>query len=383
MDPIPEVLSPQQIKWQALTDFIKQWFEEPDLEVLEIALTAAASHYWAEADPVWLFIIGPASSGKTSIIINSCAGLKDALIIGDLSKDTFLSAYGKRRDHGLLSVHPDPILLFKDFTTMLTKHKEHKAEIQSQLREIYDGEYVKDRGVGGIRWKGKATCLAACTPALDRQWGLQRDLGERFLMVRLRSGDPIAASLKSAAQRGHEREIKATMQKLATAWVDAPNLKPPQNDMSPKELTQLAYLTQCLAWSRGHVVRDSMGSRTILEASPAEFPTRAFKALALLGQFAQSVRRSSGIPMHWLKRVVLDSIPPTRLQIMGCIPVGSSSVAADIAVKSERPISTIQWQLDEMEALGILVKSGPTPVYGFAGTYIEICRKAGLAAFLT
>jgi hypothetical protein len=380
MDPIPEVLSPQQIKWRALADFVSHWFHQPDLEALEIILTVAASHYWVKSDPIWMFLVSLASSGKTSIFINACSGLKDSVIVGDIGKDTFLSAYGKHRDRGLLSVYPNPILLFKDFTTSLTKHPNEKAEIQSQMREIYDGEFVKDRGVGRVHWRGKVTCIAACTLALDRQWGIHRDLGERFITLRIHPTDAVKSSLKAASQRGHEQEIASEMRRLASDWVDMPTLKPPE-PVNEETLTQVACLAQSVAWVRSHVIRDSQGTRRIIESPITEFSTRVFKQLALLGQFSSAVRREPVFRMEWLKRVALDSMPPGRFKIMGCIPVGSSTSSPEIALRSGLPAYTVKWHLEEMESLGILTQSGQVPVYSFTNEFTELCQKSGFNSF--
>ncbi len=58
-----------------LMDHISKSFYKPDLQATRIILGTAFSHYFPRVDPIWLFVVGPPSSGKTAITIEALSGL--------------------------------------------------------------------------------------------------------------------------------------------------------------------------------------------------------------------------------------------------------------------------------------------------------------------
>lgn len=68
-----------------------------------------------------------------------------------------------------------------DFTTIMAKDTITRAEILSQFRLIYDGEFHKRTGLGPVDWTGKMGMLAAATPDIYHILENARSMGERFL----------------------------------------------------------------------------------------------------------------------------------------------------------------------------------------------------------
>jgi hypothetical protein len=98
-------------------------------------------------------------------------------------------------------------LLLKDFTTVLSLHRDARSEILGALREIYDGEYSKDFGNGqSVSWSGRLGFLAGVTPVIDRHHQVLAVLGQRFLMLRLprRTGTPHQQGIGHQGARGRD-----------------------------------------------------------------------------------------------------------------------------------------------------------------------------------
>src|SRR6266581_8901964 len=90
----------------------------------------------------------------------------------------------------------------KDFTSILTMHRDARGEIFSQLREIYDGQYSKAWGTGKeVNWHGKVGILAGVTGIIDRENAFNSALGERFLMYRIPPVSPREQSRRALAQQ--------------------------------------------------------------------------------------------------------------------------------------------------------------------------------------
>lgn len=340
------------------TKHLKEWFFNPDIEAARITLAAAASHFHKDCDPCWLFILGPSSGDKTSVCINSLLDLPQVHMQGDITAKTFLSGYTGTSHPSLLHKIQSGILAFKDFTTFMSKRPEEQTEIASQLREIYDGSFVKNTGKGiEIRWKGKMTVIAAATPALERAWATRRDLGERFLQVRIARKDGIQQSEFAQRQRGKEEFISSTMRKLARDFFQCtPSITNPPPRLSGSQITRVAAMAELVSHCRGVVPRHPI-TNDICDLPQVENSGRLAKALAsLISNHAALFRRTeiSEEDMNIGKRLAMNTIPATRALVIDYIPVKGALAADRLVVQSGLPESTIGFLTEDLEALGVL-----------------------------
>lgn len=344
-------------RFTALTNHLQDWFYEPDLEALEIALSAATAHYHIQSDPVWLFVVGTSGSGKTSIIIESLSSLPNTFIIGTLSRKTLIS--GRKKEGGLLyTMGKSAIMLMKDFTTFMSMRSEDRAEIASQLREVYDGKWSKATGMQDDlqTWEGKVTTIAAATPAIEREWALMRDLGERFLTVRLPRVDGPESARSALAQRGHEHEIKERIHKLTRAFVDPLTLEPAPHLPSDIE-RRLMYLGELVAISRTRVIRESSGSHAVIEVCSSEQPTRVTKGMgSVMANYAALMRREPEPEDFRLPlRLAFDCIPHARAAMLRAVPPDGSWIAwYDMAQLGGLLENGVAYHGPELVALGLL-----------------------------
>lgn len=352
--------SPSAIKdaWESYTKHLKENFFNPDLEAARISLTAAASHFHKDCDPCWLFILGPSSGDKTSICINSLLDLPEVHMQGDITAKTFLSGYTGTAHPSLLHKIKSGILAFKDFTTFMSKRPEEQAEIASQLREIYDGSFVKNTGKGiEIKWAGKITVVAAATPALERAWSTRRDLGERFLQVRISRKDGIQQSEYAQRQRGKEEFISNTTKRLAREFFQkTPPITNPPPRLSNAQMTRVAAMAELVSHCRGTVPRHPI-TNAICDLPQIENSGRMAKALAsLVSNHAALFRRTNieEVDMNIGKRIALNTIPATRSLIIDLIPLGGHVPNDQLIVKAGLPESTIGFLTSDLEALGVL-----------------------------
>ena len=163
-----------------------------DENVIDIAFATYVANRLG-GDPLWVCVIGPPASGKTELIA-SMDGYASVTLLSSLTPDTFISGKettsAKERNPSLLPHLNGKLVIVKDLTTIIMKHRDAKSEIFSQLREIYDGRYVKAFGTGKREdWQGKFGILAGVTPVIDREFAINSLLGERFLYCRMELRD--------------------------------------------------------------------------------------------------------------------------------------------------------------------------------------------------
>lgn len=353
-------------QWQRLVDFANEWFHEPDMEVVETSVSVAMAHYFRQDKPIWLMILGPPGSGKTSIPLTCLEALPYSYSQDDLSSSTFLSglALGEKNQFSLLHNIGTPedrsgILLFPDFTTFLSKRAEEKEQVMGQLRRIYDGEFDRTIGNGRFTWEGKVTIVAAATPQVESAWASQRNLGERFMQVRWPRGNGIEQAKKAIKQVEHETFIRNTLRELTHAFIFPDDRAPsPLPMFDDYEGVGAVHLAELVARLRVHVARERDHRREILDAPPeAESPTRIIKAM---GQLARARATAFSKPKVDIRdfvvsrRVALDSIPPLRRAILDIVAEGEIGTV-DIIRKLGAPRTTVARGCEDLEAIGCLV----------------------------
>src|SRR5262249_35224003 len=140
----------------------------PSYDAVNVVLAGVVANY-ADGDPVWPLLVGPPGCGKSEIV-SSIVGAPGGGPLSTLTPQTLLSGFEtKGKPASLLEqIGEFGILAFKDLTTVLTMHREARAAIIGQLREVADGRCEKSFGNGvRIEWKGKLGLVAGVTPVID------------------------------------------------------------------------------------------------------------------------------------------------------------------------------------------------------------------------
>lgn len=350
------LISAADTAWNAYASHVRKYFYAPDLDAVEIVLSSCCSHFHKGTDPVWLFVLGPSGGDKTSVVINSILDLPTVEPMGDLTSKTFLSAYGQHSS--LLHRLGSGILAFKDFTTYANKRVEEQAEISCQLREIADGYYKRDTGKGEpLNWKGKITVIAAATPAIEREWGKHKALGERFLQIRIARKNGIEQSLACQRQRGLEEFISIRMKELAKEFfINTPKISYPPPQLNEEQSLQVANMSEFVSYARANVPRHPI-TNEINGTIDVENNGRVSKPLSALIAGHAALFRHTAInerDMALGRRVALQTIPVNRLIILSAIPLDGFIYTEELQAKVGLVPSTLKHTLADLEALGVI-----------------------------
>jgi hypothetical protein len=288
----------------------------PDPGVVDVALGTYVAHRLG-GDPVWTLLVGPPGSGKTETLM-ALRGLPGVHLVSSLTAQTFASGLkGKRQASLLLRMEDDgkDFLLLKDFTTVLTMHRESRQEILAQLREIYDGSYSKEFGTGErISWDGRIGFIAGVTPVIDNHHVVNALLGERFIYHRLLTPDRRKMAVRALKARGQEREMREELQAAVAEFIEPIDFSSP---MALSEATedQVVALADFTTRARSGVDRDSY-QRDITAVPVPEAPTRFLKQIGSLAVALKVMGYSETDAMRRVAGVAQESIPPTRLNTL-------------------------------------------------------------------
>ena len=295
------------------------------LPVLTV-LSAYAANKLA-GDPLWLMLVAPPSGGKTEIIVGlsklpeihmtsniTAAGLRTGEPVkGKKSKD----ATGGLLNLIEASGH-NGILLLKDFGSVLSMHRDARAALLAALREIFDGEWVRDLGSGGgehLEWRGKLGLIGASTPAYDEHHAVISSLGDRFVVLRIPPDEGGESALQALRQTGKERAQREEIQTLVARFFRSLDFEgyeeenpEPFTEETKRRLSGLAWL---VTRARSPVTRNNY-TREIEFVAPPEQSPRFVKSLGQLYRGTAAIGVEEADRWRIIERVARDCIPPNR-----------------------------------------------------------------------
>lgn len=380
----------KKTQFSEIRDHLNHWFYKPDTDALEICLSAYVSHLNLKVDPIWLFVIGASSTGKTHIICNALNCLSGTKEVSDITPSSFVS--GLKKGSGgysllfdLTKIGKDPgktqgTLIFPDFSSILGMKFEDRAALMKHLRQIYDGRFNPLKGVqmaikGG--WSGKVSIIAAVTDSVERAWAVQRDLGERFIQVRWNREDGQAMAL-SAMNQVESSGIISKFQGMVKKFVDVETLPAKSGKLETNSLIQLAALSDMVAKLRGSIIRNST-SREIIDVPEAEGTGRLVKALANLAIAHSRLFRRTEIDQRSIDlaiRTALDSVPRNRLKIFNAL--GTGATLGDLVKSTKLQHSIVEYVCDELAAMNIIqaITTANVTKYELVDDFIKLRMKA-------
>jgi len=340
----------------------REWLAQPapelaaPFETVDLALATIVANR-LDGDPLWLFLVAPPSGGKTEVI-RSLDGVPDVYPLSSLTAQTFASGFERKGvESSLLPKLDGKTIAMKDFGSVLTMYREKRAEILGQLREIYDGGFVKDFGNGkSFRWQGKVGLLAGVTPIIDREYAVNQALGERFLLYRLKSAPARELARRAIAQLHHEADQRRTLRlRVAEFLEDVPLVAA---SVPPALAEGLAALAEFAAMARSSILFDQRGD---LEYIPApEGPGRLGKQFHLLAQALGAVRAEPEISLATyctVYQVAQDTIPAQRRTMLEVLLDPAHAQPPSTTMVAERttyPTTTARRYLQELAALRLV-----------------------------
>lgn len=349
------------MSYEALKDVFARWLYFPDDLPLRYVLSLVIANK-LEGDPVWGFLIAPLGGTKTELI-NALAHVEGVYPLSDLTAQTFASGMRGDRVSLLERIPPNAILTLKDFTTVLSMHRDARQAVLAQLREIYDGTYSKEFGTGKkVEWRGKLSLIAGVTPIIDQFTTLYATLGERFLQLRIRHGSVEDLAKKVTFNRGHEKEMRKELIEAVARFLGSLTIA--EVPIPQKILDAIIAAARFIALGRSQVIRESYVTRDIELVPEPELPTRVLKQLSNLA-VAHAILLGKphvdSADLELIAAIAQDSIPRNRLRVLLDLRAYGESETTQVAERLDLPTSTTRRLLEDVTALGMAqrMKQGP------------------------
>lgn len=345
----------------------------PNPSALYAVLGAVAAGMMA-GPPVWMLLIGPPSSGKT-VLVDALGDLADTYRISTFSEAGLLSASPDGTPGLLPQIGERGLLLFSDFTTILSQPREARDKALGPMREIYDGRYsrtVGNRG-GHLEWTGKVNLVGACTEAIYlTDMSL---LGERLTYLRLPTfsdDDRFLAAITLLETLPQQHQRTSERRRLVADFFAGLTLPEVPPSLTESEQERLVIIAQIGATCRTRVQRDGFKADVIELIPGVEHPAR------LVGQLGQLLvgMKAVGVPDDEAWRVVsgscLDSVHPIRRSIVEfLVGSGREHATALIAGRCRVPETTARRHLQDLGALRVIEQVHHAPETWIAGPWLR------------
>lgn len=352
---IPEKRTP--IDFQALEKVVDKWLLIKDRGIIKVLVATVIANK-LKSDPVWLFIV-TASGGTKTELIRGLNKIKDIYPISDLTPQTFLSGEkGNKNASLLLRIPPETIFTYKDFTTVLTMHRDKQQAIISQLREIFDGSYRKPFGTGETKeWEGKIGFIAGVTPVIDKHHEIYSVLGERFIQYRPKQPDAITLAKKAMANSGEEKIMREEIQNAFADFIAGVGIPEKLNLISEAIKDRIAHLATLCVRARSGVSRDGYHREVDLIPEP-ELPTRLAKQfITLLAAFSLIDDTIPEEDYELIYKIGMDTLPQKRRRALEILIRATEEVeTADVAMEIGYPTNTTRRILEDLHGLGLVTR---------------------------
>ncbi len=366
----PEVELPQpEVSLQDVKDTFHKWLyiEAGEDIVLDVVLASVIANRF-EGDPVWLFVVAPPGGMKTEIL-RALKGCKEIYSTSSLTQNTLISGLKvpkNKSDPSLLPRLNGKVLVIKDFTAILGLHHYVRGEIFSQLRDAYDGEASREFGSGvwSKSYVSKFGLIAAVTPAIDRYYSVEQDLGERFLRLRLTSSDTKERVRRAATNRGKAREMRLELKEAIQGFLLTCKLSKEETIAIPEETLDLIIdLASLLAVLRSTVSRSGLRNERVDFAPVPEIGTRLVGQFTKLGSALAGIRGKTQIEadeFELLRRIASDTLPSKRVRLLETLYHLRSEFlpTGEIGEMTEFPTETCKMALEDFRLLKIVEREG-------------------------
>lgn len=322
------------------------------------------------ADPVSLYIIGPPSSGKTEVM-EACELYHRTSFQSKITPKTFLSGFvadkgtkpnANTKEKSLLMELTSlgkNVLMFKDFTSVISMTPNDRSALIGDIREIADGKFSARFGTGeSVKWRGKLGMIAGVTYSIDTLSSLNASLGERFLAWRMRNeDDPVGQARLSRSATNDVIHYRTLTRDLVNDFLMQFDTPMPVLPYSPEIGDMVDNLCVVVANARTGVTRDPR-SNSILAEPVSEGPGRLSRQFQTLMSGVAYIRGKSSIDHNdyrLLKKIARDNIPPWREQLLSLVYHNQGKFdTKDLSEQTTIPYSTICLCLEDLSQCGML-----------------------------
>ena len=372
-----------------LLKIFHKWLYFEDDHDITIPLSFAVSNF-TNVDPGCFGIIAPSGSYKTEFI-RSLGEKENVFIypIDNLSSHTLISGMRGEGVHDL-SIIPHlnkKLITTKDFTTLLTKQKDERSIILSDIRDMLDG-YVNRRYGNGVTREYTdihSSWLFGSTGVIENYASVFSVLGQRILFYKPKN-NPKKVRIRARKNMNKTNEMRNELNKIMILFINyiisknKDKLHQIGDNINEKTLLQIGLVIDFVAQTRAHVQMNFKGE--VSGIPEIEFPTRLEKEIVkIISVHALLYEREvNGDDIKAGLKVLVSNVPSERLIVLKELykEIEGIGISYKRMSKILKRSSYISWtKLEELYAVEIVDKIETEPneySYGIKPEYKNVCN---------
>jgi len=336
----------------------RKWFYLPQTEIIDVVFGSIFANRLI-GDPLWIFLVGPPSSGKTSMVL-PMARCNEIVSLTYVTPAGLVSGYQSKTDPSLIPQLDGKVLIIKDFTVILKGPPNEREAIFSRLRDAFDGSIKIPFGNNVVRSYESKFGIIACVTGIINLF-TDTSLGERFLRYNVAH-----RAKKAGAEELIRRAIDNEADNLDVQARE--HLQKVAQQALNREMTYIAsvpdwwkdkivWLSQWVAFMRGSIERDKYVKQEIKYKPSVEVGARLAKQLIKLGKgiaFFQDKRKLDEDVYTIIKHVARSSCPDMREELTRTMYLLSQPAnQVKLSQITGWPDATCSIELKDMALLGI------------------------------
>lgn len=328
-----------------------------------------------ESEPLWMYLVGAPSSGKSTICELLCA---DEHHTRALSKFTGLVS-GSRQGQHLIPFLQNKCVVIKDGTLLLESTPQQLANVYGELRDIFDGS-LEAKYRNGVSASFSNISFGMVIGITERVYALNMAaLGERFLHCRLETTRETETERNAAAIRrilsgcklsvaegndeGDSRSFPKQRQHTA-GFINHLHSRLQNEDIirpsfTDEDCTLIQALADVVACSRASAPRKHDREEITYDSRP-EASTRLcklFTKLALCLCYVYSTSKISDRVKKRLIKVAIDTAHGRQFEILKAVCLAQQGLNKQaVAVSTNVPLETLTRKIEDLKSMKVLLQ---------------------------
>lgn len=351
-------------------EFLKYLYFDPgqDMALNYIFAVAVANRWMSKSYPIWTYLIGPPSVGKTTILRTFPKG-DEFFFLDNLTANSLVSGYrGKENNEEDPSLLPKIIgktLIINDFGTMLKSQSGKQADIFADLRRLYDSDsFTSHKGnIGEIKFEKVCFGLfAAVTRDVESLQTEVGPLGERFLAFELsiKRSNEFKAMDKGSAWANRKKEVEAELSHATERFLKSVPACPEFPETSHDTYMKIVEMARLTAPWRTYVKRINFGdyaTAPMLYKPVIESPARLVSQLHLVAQghaIANNRTTVNSDDLDLISLIAWYSVPSWRREVLLRLLTENLINPSEIARDIEKDSKSVRRQINDLVALRLI-----------------------------
>jgi len=308
-----QIFKKEILNLQDVYSVYQRWLHLESTDRIDLGLAIYLTRKM-EGTPIWIIFVGPSGDAKSEQIL-ALRNDETTYLLHNLTSKALVS--GNPQVPDLAPELHGKVVIIPDMAQLLHLHPNEKAEVWSQLRDLFDGYAGKASGLGKrAKYEGLRITLMACsTPSIDAQLLIHQDLGTRELVYRTKVNKKQEELMNKCLENEEfEKQMRQEIREVTSKFLQKIEFK--RKEVSVECIEEIKKMVYYLTYMRASADVDGYTGELRNIVYP-EQPTRVIKQFKRI--FLALINLEENYPIDKALRILwhiaLSSSFPIRVEV--------------------------------------------------------------------